>query len=303
MEPVSSKHPFDSPSHLFEVKWDGVRMIAFCDRNSVRLQNRQLHDRTLQYPELQVLPRLLGGKNAVLDGEVIAFSKDRPSFFAVMERDACRTEDRVRSKAKIIPVSFMVFDMLFFDDTPITGLPLAERKQTLIAALRSHCESVFVVESYLGSGVALWEATREQNLEGIVGKNVKSPYLQGKKSHYWVKVKHKRRQLCVICGYAAGAGGSLSLLAGAYLGNALIYIGRVASGLKSSVLSELLKTLQPCRVERPPVSNPPKMQGAVWVAPLLTFVCEFAEWTADFKMRAPVFVGFAKEPPEECVIE
>jgi len=303
MEPVAASEPFDDPNYTFEVKWDGVRMLAFCLPDSVRLQNRRLHDRTIQYPELQVLSRLLDNKPAILDGEVVAFSRGRPDFFTVMERDSCRSAERVKVRSRDVPVLYMVFDMLHLDGENLLTMPLWERKERLRSNLREDGEVAFLVSNQSEFGKSLFQATREQSLEGIVGKQIASPYVVGKKSSYWVKVKHKKRQLCVICGYSFGAGGHLSILAGAWLNGNLVYVGKVSSGLSSLVQDQLVTVLKQS-VARVPSINSLSLHGQNhWVTPQVTFICEFLEWTEDIKMRAPVFVGFTGEPPEKAVVE
>ena len=302
MEPQSRKEPFDSDRHIFEVKWDGVRMIAFCRGGAVRLQNRRLHDRTLQYPELGELGRLLGSREAVLDGEVIAMRQGRPSFFAVMERDVCKSQQRVRSARQSLPVSFMVFDLLYSDGRDLTPEPLETRKEALRALLPVPGESIHVVESYPVRGKALYEATEDKGLEGVVAKELSGPYLQGQKSALWLKIKHRKRQICAVCGFAPGAGGAISILAGAVKDGTMLYVGSVSTGLKSRDAEVLVPALLSMRAPGPPFLNPPSMRGAVYVKPQLTFLTNFAEWTEDLKMRSPVFSGFTADAPEDCVM-
>ncbi|MDP2856358.1 MAG: non-homologous end-joining DNA ligase [Bacillota bacterium] len=302
MEPQSRTEPFDSPRHIFEVKWDGVRMIAFCKGGAVRLQNRRLHDRTLQYPELGELSRMLGSREAVMDGEVIAMRQGRPSFFAVMERDVCKDHQRVQSAMRTLPVTFMVFDLLSMDGRDLTPEPLETRKDELRRLLRSPGESVLDVESYPVRGKALYEATGDKGLEGIVAKEMSGPYLPGQKSALWLKVKHRKRQLCTVCGFVPGAGGAISILAGAVKHGTMLYVGSVSTGLKSRDVEALVPALLSMRVPGPPFPNPPGARDAVYVKPALTFLADFAEWTEDLKMRSPVFSGFTALAPEDCVM-
>ena len=302
MEPFSRKEPFDSERHIFEVKWDGVRMIAFCTGGAVRLQNRKLHERTLQYPELGELLKLLGPHEAVLDGEVIAMRQGRPSFFAVMERDVCKSEQRVERMRKALPVSFMVFDLLYHNGCDLTPEPLERRKARLGQLLAASGDIVHIVESYPRWGKALYSATREQGLEGIVAKDVSSPYLQGQKSAMWQKIKHRKRQLCAVCGFSPGAGGAASILAGAIKDGAMIYVGSVSTGLKSRDVELLVPALLSMRTPEPPFPNPPATRGVVYTKPALTFLVDLAEWTEDLKMRSPVFSGFTGDSTKDCVI-
>jgi len=302
MEPLSRKEPFDSERHVFEVKWDGVRIIAFCAGGRLRLQNRRLHDRTVQYPEVAELLKLLGPREAVLDGEVIAMRGGKPSFFAVMERDVCKTEQRVERMKRVLPVSYMVFDVLYCDGTGLEPEPLETRKARLSELIGGGGDTVNLVESYPCHGKALYGATRDQGLEGIVAKEAGSPYLQGQKSALWQKIKHRKKQLCAVCGFVPGAGGTVSILAGAIRDGNMIYVGSVSTGLKSRDVDVLVPALLSMRVPGPPFPNPPDARGAVYTKPTLTFLADMAEWTEDLKMRSPVFAGFTGDTPGDCVI-
>ncbi len=302
MEPVSRKEPFDSERHVFEVKWDGVRIIAFCAGGRLRLQNRRLHDRTVQYPELAELLNLLGPHEAVLDGEVIAMREGKPSFFAVMERDVCKTEQRVRRMKKVLPVNYMVFDLLYCDGDDLESEPLESRKDRLGELFCGGGDTVNLVESYPRSGKALYGATRDQGLEGIVAKETGSPYLQGQKSALWQKIKHRKKQLCAVCGFVPGAGGTVSILAGAIKDGSMVYVGSVSTGLRSRDVEVLVPALLSMRLPEPPFRNPPDARGAVYARPALTFLADMAEWTEDLKMRSPIFAGFTGNEPGDCVI-
>lgn len=302
MEPRPAPAPFDDPDYIHQVKWDGVRMLAFVSRAGVRLQNRRLHDRTQHYPELQVLARLCRGP-AILDGEVIVLHDGKPSFARVLQRDLTRSE-RATALARRLPVSYMVFDMLVADGEDISGEPLTVRQERLNGALATDGQ-IGLVESFT-AGQALFAAVRANGLEGIVAKRVGSPYVEGKKSAHWLKIKYRRRIDCVVCGCTYREGHLSALLLGLYLSDGrLVYVGRAGSGLNGEALRELDRYFCAHAVDRAPFSPAPRIYGVrvVWSPPELVCTVEFQEWTEQLGLRAPVIVGFSSRPATDCVLE
>lgn len=315
MEPRPWPEPFDSPRHLFQVKWDGVRMLAFVAAGAVRLQNRRLRDRTAQYPDLQALAAAVGDHEAVVDGEVVAFDGHRPSFAVTLRRDLAASGDRAVWLARRHPVTFMAFDLLHLDGRDLRPEPLEARLSALDRLLGGGATGgssgatggsqagggvAVVVESFAG-GRALFDAVVRANLEGVVAKARSSPYVAGKRSSYWLKFKHRRRQLCAVGGYIVSGGRPAALLMGAYAGDRFVYIGRVGSGLSERDRDLLAPVLAadrgPC-----PFDPPPRLPPAArrWVAPRLVAVVRFAEWTEGMRMRAPSLEGFSDQPPGAC---
>jgi DNA ligase D-like protein (predicted ligase) len=322
MEPRPCPEPFDSPRHLFQVKWDGVRMLAFVAAGAVRLQNRRLRDRTAQYPDLQALAAAVGDHEAVVDGEVVAFDGRRPSFAVTLRRDLAGSADRAAWLARRHPVTFMAFDLVYLDGRDLRPEPLEARLSALDRLLGGQAAGggrpgggggggvggggvggggvAVVVESFAG-GRALFDAVVQANLEGVVAKARGSPYVAGKRSSHWLKFKHRRRQLCAVGGYIVSGGRPAALLMGAYAGDRLVYIGRVGSGLSERDRDLLAPVLAadrgPC-----PFDPPPRLPPAArrWVAPRLVAVVRFAEWTEGMHMRAPSLEGFSDQPPAAC---
>lgn len=288
MEPIMREQVFDSEDFIYQLKWDGVRMLAYCGKNQVELINKRLNNRTAQYPELQALTSLLHGKQAVLDGEIVAFKDSRPNFPAVMRRDNARTEKSIAMLFKEVPVSYIIFDLLWDKDKDLRGLPLMERKQRLQDLLPPQ-DGIHIIEDF-PSGSSLFTAVQAANLEGIVAKRKASPYLAGKKHRDWFKIKNRRRQTCVIGGYTRRNNIANSLLLGIYQEDILYYIGRAGSGLSESDWRELHSVLTSLQSDKLPfVSLPPKMaREAYFVKPDLVVEVEFAEWTENMHLRSPV---------------
>jgi bifunctional non-homologous end joining protein LigD len=302
MEPVPHPEPFDSEEHLFQVKWDGVRMLAFVDHGQVRLQNRRQRDRTTQYPELQALTDLISGPTAILDGEVVAFHQGRVSFPSVLRRDQANRPEYIALLMEQMPVTYILFDLLYLDGKDLTGQPLLERHSLLADILSPHPQ--IVTTDNFTSGTALFTTIKAQELEGMVAKVKNSPYLPGKNHHHWLKIKLRQQQLCVVGGYTTRGSLPNALLVGAFDETGLRYLGRVGSGLSQQQSTALSRSLPELHQTRSPFVNPPQLPTGSfhWVIPVLTLMVEFAEWTPEMHLRAPVVKGFTVVPPEQCVL-
>jgi bifunctional non-homologous end joining protein LigD len=306
MEPVPAAVIPRSPDYLFQVKWDGVRLLAHVQGQRVWLHNRKLHNRTAHYPELTGLNRLIAGE-AVLDGEIVAMRDGRPNFPLVLTRDLVNPRQtdfpyKIRRLMTEAPVCYLVFDLLWHAGQDLRSLPLLDRQNRLAEILRND-DTVYLVENF-ADGEKLFTAIAEQKLEGIVAKKTDSSYIAGKKHTAWLKIKHRQQQLVVIGGYTMKNGQINALLAGAYYQEKLIYVGKVAAGLSLQQLRELTPFLQKNTLAAPPFANLElKNQSNIyWVKPLLTAVITFQEWTDDLRMRHPVLSGFTKEEPAACIL-
>jgi bifunctional non-homologous end joining protein LigD len=302
MEPVMRQDVFDSDQFTYQVKWDGVRMLAYINENRVELINKRLNHRTLQYPELQSLPSLSKCKKAILDGEIVAFKDSRPSFRAVMSRDNARSEQRIKLMLREIPVSYMVFDLLQEGDRDLRSLPLTERQHRLQDMIKLEA-SVHLVDDF-SSGTSLFTAVKAAELEGIVAKRKSSCYTSGKNHRDWFKIKYRRRQACVVGGYTLRNGVANSLVLGVYENELLHYVGRAGSGLSVKEWAEVNRTLRSLQSSDSPFDAlPPALnREVIFVEPCLVVEVEFAEWTDDMHLRSPVIKGFLKIPPEQCQI-
>jgi len=298
MEPVSRKEPLNSNAYTYQIKWDGVRILALVERGRVILKNRRGRPRTAQYPELQELAGLVRAQSAVLDGEVVALAEGKPSFARVIQRDFCRREQVIRALQRRIPCTYCLFDLLYLDGEDLTGRPLEER-QRLLEEIVAAAAPVYLNENF-PDGEILYREIVEAGLEGVVAKRKGSPYRSGRKSPDWLKIKPRRRQLCVVGGLSMPGGTVGALLLGAYRDGELLYIGRAGSGLKREELLLLRDYARQAGSARPHFSNPPRGRDLLWLEPRLTVLVEFAEWTADLRLRVPVVVGFTGRPPAEA---
>jgi bifunctional non-homologous end joining protein LigD len=305
--------PADEAAWAYEVKWDGVRAIAYSRPGELRFESRNLRDITASYPELSRLNRALSHHSAVLDGEIVAFDEaGKPSFSRLQRRMHVGSESAARRLARDNPVVYVVFDLLWLDGHPLLGLPYEERRARL-EALDLNGERWQTPQNVVGQGRALLDVTAQQGLEGIIAKKLGSPYEPGRRTGCWVKVKHVQRQEVVIGGWAPGEGRRRdrigALLAGVRDDDGqLRYVGRVGTGFTDAELDRLRGLLAPLvrdasPFERLPASGgPPK--GSVFCAPELVADVEFMAWTEDGVLRAPSYKGLRNDkPPGEAVLE
>ena len=277
----------------FEIKWDGVRCIAYIDGGRLRLESRNLNDISAQYPELRPLGESLGALEVVLDGEIVAFdSEGRPSFQRLQNRLGLKGTAVLR-RSKEVPVVFVIFDLLYLDGH--STMPLSYRdRRTLLERLDLNGEA-WRVPAFHDDGQALLAATKERNLEGVIAKRMGSAYEPGRRSGSWLKVKNHLHQPFIVCGWnqrdnATGdAIGAIAL--GYYEGAELLYAGRVGTGFTEESAKALLAQLQPfARASSPFERTIPDPPGH-YVEPHVVVDVEFLEWTGDGVLRHPVFKG------------
>ena len=180
--------PFNCDKHLFEVKWDGIRCLSFIEDGRLRLQNRHLIDISDRYPELACLRELPAG--TVIDGEIVVLEHGRPSFQKLQQRDHLLDPTRIEILSKRMPVTLMAFDLLYVRGRRITGQPLTERCQRLIDLVGRLSHPLVIAPDYIvGHGIEFFTGIVRHKLEGMMAKRIDSPYLIGKRSSDWLKVK------------------------------------------------------------------------------------------------------------------
>lgn len=294
MEPMAADQLKTGSEWIHQVKWDGVRMLAHLDRGQVRLWNRKGQERTMQYPELVEELRELPCQPALLDGEVFVIHEGRSDFFQVLKRDLLRDLRRLPTIIKQIPVQYQVFDLLMRDGISLVEREWEERNQHLRSFLEDLIlERVAVIESF-ADGEALWQATAEQDWEGIVMKRKNSPYRIGQKHADWQKMKHFRTLTAQLVGVSLRGRQVNAVLLGVQSEdeNNWRYIGRAASGLGEQEWALLSEWWPQMKVPQPLVVNPPAERGVIWVRPMLSVTVRYLEWTPHGTLRSPVILHF-----------
>jgi bifunctional non-homologous end joining protein LigD len=287
----------------YEVKWDGMRLLADISGGSLELTSRTGRDMTRHFPELAGLAD--AAQDVALDGEVVLLAEGAPSFEALSNRF-----HRVPTAAEVAarPVVLMLFDVLRLYGVPLLDRPFAERRSTLERLELAGVPNVQLSPIY-DNGPALWDATRERGLEGVVAKRRDSRYLPGRRSPDWVKVPHRHTQDCVVGGWRPERT-SPSRIGGLLLGlpdppGGLRFVGRVGSGVAGELTQRTLKPLlAEHAAEHSPFAEPLLREDAAdarWCRPMLVATIRHSGWTDGGRLRHPVFKGLRPDLDPEDV--
>jgi bifunctional non-homologous end joining protein LigD len=285
---------------LFEIKWDGVRAIAFVDNEEVRLQARSGLRCERQYPELGVLPHHLAASRAILDGEIAVLdSKGVSQFHLIQPRIANSDPNTIAHLVRSTPVVYFAFDLIYLDGYDLRNVELEKRRELLERVLTPG-SFVRISDVFPGAGEALLEAARENGLEGIIAKHARSCY-ESRRSREWLKIKIVTEQEFVIGGFTEPQGDRAhfgALVLGVQKEGKLRWVGNVGTGFDQKLLASLNARLQPLITTKCPFAERPKPdRGMTWVKPELVCQVKYANWTPDDRLRAPVFVGLRNDKP------
>jgi bifunctional non-homologous end joining protein LigD len=291
----------------FELKWDGVRALAYWRPGRLRLESRNLNDVSSRYPELRALGRQLGSCEAVLDGEIVAFDEQgAPSFERLQKRMHLTSESAIRRIAREAPVTYVIFDLLYLDGRLTMELPYRARRE-LLAQLQLRGPAWQTPAYHAGEGRDFLRATAAHGLEGVIAKRLDSRYRPGERSGGWLKIKNVNRQELVIGGWLPGkgqrAGAPGALLMGYHERHGaqreLRYAGRVGTGFDESELGRLAAEL----ASRARGSSPFGKRGvqppreARFVEPELVAEVEFTRWTRERILLHSSYKGLRPDKP------
>lgn len=281
------------PGWAHEIKWDGIRLMARVRGGEVRLSTRSERDVTVAFPELHGLAEL--GHDLVLDGEAVTFVDGVPSFSHLVERVHTTSATKAQRLAAARPTTYLIFDLVALDDLDLTPLPWSARRAALEDLVPERPR--WQVSPQYVDGLALWRATAEQGLEGIVSKRVSSTYQPGVRSPDWLKFPHRGTESVVVGGWRPETGRTRlgSLLVGTPSRAGLRFRGRVGSGLAGRAgerLEALIAELPtgPC----PFVDEVPALdrRGATWVQPSLVVDVASLGGTPGGRLRQPAYKGW-----------
>ncbi len=304
----AGKLPPRQAEWAFEVKWDGVRAVGFVQGGRLKLVSRSGRDITAQYPEVRAAAEALGSREAIFDGEIVAFGDDGlPSFGRLQRRMHVASSSAVQRLTRSTPVAYVLFDLLWLDGHSLMGRPYTERRAAL-TELGLHGKTWQVPGHHVGDGDALLELTRRQGLEGVMAKRLDGQYTPGKRGGGWIKVKNVHRTSLVIGGWLAGEGGRTgslgALCVGFYEDGELRYCGRVGTGFGDAERARLLALLKPRAAAQSSFAGRQPPRETNWVEPSLVCDVEFREWTQTRTLRAPSYKGLRDDvTPEQAGFE
>lgn len=273
------REPFDRKGWVFEEKYDGYRILAYKEGARVTLLSRNAIDRSARYSRIADAVRALPAQTLLLDGEAVAFDKKGVSRFQLVQQG---NHD----------VRYAVFDCLYKNGKDLRSEPLSVRRAVMEESLGS--KNVFLASKrFSGGGLKAYQIAKKKGLEGIIGKDLESPYSEGR-SKSWLKVKAHKEDEYVIAGFTEPSGAREyfgALLLGAYQKGKLHFVGNVGTGFDEERLAALYRKFKPLIRKQTALIDPPRERGVTYLAPQLVAQISYQEETADNKLRQPVFLG------------
>ena len=293
---------FSRPDWVFEIKYDGYRLLAGKEHGEVKLISRNSNDFTAVFPEVVETLAALPYDDFLLDGEVVVHDAEGlPSFAGLQQRGRLTRAADIGRAAVQWPATFYAFDMLLFGDYDLRRLPLVERKR-LLAKLLPSAGPIRISEHIEGAGEAMFEQLKQMNLEGIVAKRADSPYT-GRRSPDWVKVSARSNDDFAVVGYTpprSGRTGFGALLLAQRGADGWVYAGRVGGGFGARELEATTKRLEAAK-EGPPPRDPERITGARWIEPAFVVEVQFKQRSANGRLRQPTFIAIRDDKePEDC---
>lgn len=284
-------------NYLFEIKYDGYRIVSFIEKNKVKLKTRNNKDYTKKFPLIaKSLTELLENYSMVLDGEMVVFDEDGKTDFGDLQNSIKGNKNNF---------FYVVFDILALDGKDLRNEKLIERKKILANVLRGCPKNIIISEYVIGQGQQSFNVAKKLGLEGVVGKKIDSFY-SGTRNSDWLKVKCSLRQEFVIVGFTTtDKNENLSaVLLGYYLNKKLKYVGKVGTGFTQSMRIELRQIFNKIKSPKSYLDNEIKEKNITFLKPKLVAEIQFAEVTNDKQLRQPSFIGLRTDKkPNDVVLE
>ena len=285
------RKPFHKPGWIYEEKYDGYRILAYKEGDRVTLLSRNGNDRTATYASVARAVQKLRARTLLLDGEVVAFDKQGISRFQLLQEGSA-------------PTAYAVFDCLYNDGRDLRHDPLETRRPIAESAI-GKADILMISHRLADNGREAFKTAKKKGYEGVVAKDLSSPYIEGRSSK-WLKVKVHQEEEMVIAGFTKPEGSRPhfgALLLGAYENGNLRYVGKVGTGFNENTLAALYQKFKPLVQSKTPFVDPPREKGVTYLKPKLVAQISFQEWTADRKLRQPVFLGLRDDKrPEEVLL-
>lgn len=286
--------PFSDPDWLFETKWDGVRAVCYLDNGTARFVSRNQNELTAQYPELAGIGKHIGGGRAILDGEIVALDEHGVSRFQLLQpRLGRKNPAEIARLAANTRLAYYVFDLLYLDGFDLMSCTLIDRKTQLEAIIKPGT-NIRYSDHIVEHGKDLYREVSKIPLEGVVAKLLTSTYVQ-RRSRDWLKIKTIQESEFVIGGYTEPRNSRSyfgALVVGLYERDQLHYVAHIGGGFNEKSLEQIYELLQPLKTGKCPfVEKPATNEPVQWLKPRLVAQVKFAEWTAERRLRQPIFLG------------
>ncbi|EXG87874.1 ATP-dependent DNA ligase family protein,ATP-dependent DNA ligase family protein [Clostridium sp. ASBs410] len=287
--------PYDDVDSIFELKFDGIRCIAYIDNQSTDLRNKRNMMLLPRFPELELLHEGCRHK-CILDGELNVLVNGKPDFYEVQRRTVLTDLFKIELAYKKHPANFVAYDILYYKDKPVTDLPLMERKKLLDEVISE--SDILSKSRYIETdGIAMYKFAEDFNLEGVVGKKKSSLYWFGKKSKEWKKIKVLKEEDFICIGYMFNKNSMTTLILAKYDDkNKLIITNHVSLGVSIAKLKQHGMKISDC-----PIDSLTGYADATWIEPM---VCTIEYMPSEKEgIRQPTFKSVRDDKlPEECRI-
>ncbi len=289
---LSNKIP-SGKDWIFEIKYDGYRILSFVENKKVKMLTRNGNDYTKKFNDIVDSLKKFDHSSFVLDGEVVCFDKNGKSDFSLLQNSLKNSKNNLY---------YCAFDLLALDGEDLRELPLIERKEKL-ERLLFKAEKNIIYSSHTTKGKETFAFAKENDLEGVIAKKKQSKYV-GKRTEDWLKIKCYARQEFVIAGYTTSAKNNIlsALILGYFDKNKLIYVGKVGTGFSEKDKQELVNKFQKSISEKFPFRDEKKINKVVWLKPKFVAEIQFAELTKDNLLRQPSFIALREDKNAKDVV-